>query len=110
MVIPVQVSLPYKLTALATTEFDDLRNVNNTGRHAGFASLVNISHSIVTKNDGLGGGRIAGADDAYSVAIHAGPTLAYLLASNLQLDTATYIGLNKAAPDFVAYVGISQRF
>ncbi len=110
LTVPVQVTLPHNFTALFVTEFDDFKNADNTGRHAGFTNLLNISHPITPK--------LAASVEIWNQvqSTHI-PTqytldlsLAYLLGPNTQLDTATYIGLNKAAPDFVAYVGLSQRF
>ena len=108
--VPVQVSLPYGVTGLVVTEFSDLKNENDTGRHAGFSGIVNLSRSIAPK-------LTASVEYASFVQATHLPTqhtldlsLAYLIAPNTQIDTATYIGLNKAAPDLVAYVGLSQRF
>ena len=110
VVVPLQVSLPAKVTALVVTEFDDLKNDNDTGRHAGFANLINFSRPIAPK--------LTASIEYYSLVqttrIATQHTLdlslAYLVAPNIQIDTAAYLGLNKAAPDLVAYVGISQRF
>jgi hypothetical protein len=108
--VPAQVTLPCNFTALFVTEFDDFKNVDNTGRHVGFTNLLNISHPITPK--------LTGAVEIWNQVQSTNmPTqytldlsLAYMLRPNTQLDTATYIGLNKAAPDFVAYIGLSQRF
>ena len=110
LTIPIQVSLPYNFTALVVTEFDDFKNVSNTGRHAGFTNLLNVSYPITPK-------LTAAVEIWNQVQATTIPTqytldlsLAYMLGPNTQLDTATYIGLNKAAPDFVAYAGLSMRF
>lgn len=108
--IPIQATLPYDFTALFVTEFDDFKNVNNTGRHAGFTNLLNISHPITPKLSAA----VEIWNQVQATNIPAQYTLdlslAYMLGPNTQLDTATYIGLNKASPDLVAYIGISQRF
>ncbi len=108
--VPIQVTLPYNLTALFVTEYDDFKNVDNTGRHAGFTNLLNVSYPVTPK-------LTADVEIWNQVQSAHVPTqttldlaLAYMLGPNTQLDTATYIGLNKASPDFVAYVGLSQRF
>lgn len=38
------------------------------------------------------------------------PSLAYLVAKNLQLDTGVNLGLNRATPRYNPYLGISLRF
>ncbi len=110
VMVPLSVSLPYGVSALVTTEIDDLKNDNNTGRHTAFSNLINFSRSVAPN--------LTASVEYYSLVQTANnPTqhtvdlaLAYLLGPNTQIDTAAYIGLNKAAPDFVAYVGLSQRF
>ena len=110
LTVPIQVTLPYNFTALFVTEFDDFKNVENTGRHAGFTNLLNISHPITPKLTGSVEiwNQVQATDIPTQYTLDL--SLAYMLGPNTQLDTATYIGLNKAAPDFVAYVGLSQRF
>ena len=110
LTIPVQYALPYNFTALVVTEFDDFKNPLDTGRHAGFTNLINLSYPVTPK--------LTAEVEFYSQvqAAHVASiytldlALAYLLFPNTQLDTATYVGLNKAAPDIVGYVGLSQRF
>lgn len=108
--IPIQVTLPYNFTALFVTEYDDYKNVSNTGRHAGFTNLLNVSYPVTSKLTA----EVEIWNQVQSTHIPTQTTLdlalAYMLGPNTQLDTATYIGLNKASPDFVAYVGLSQRF
>jgi hypothetical protein len=110
VLIPVQVSLPYGLTMLTTTEFDDLKNANDSGRHAAFGNLVGLSRLIAPKLTAA----VEVASLLQTTHIRAQYTLdvalAYMLTPGIQLDTGAYIGLNKAAPDLVAYVGLSQRF
>jgi hypothetical protein len=36
--------------------------------------------------------------------------LAWVIAPNLQIDVDSYVGLNKAAPDLQAYLGVAHRF
>ena len=110
VVVPVQVSLPYSVTALVVSEFDLLKNVNDTGRHAAFANLIGFSRPIAPKLTAA----IEYASFVQATNIPSQHTLdlalAYLVAPNTQLDTSVNIGLNKAAPDLVGYVGISLRF
>ena len=110
LTIPVQYPLPYQVVLLVVTEFDDFRNLFNTGRHAGFTNLINLSYPIVGKLSGelefWSQVQAAHVPSQYTLDL----ALQYLLGPNTQLDGATYIGLNKAAPDIVGYVGLSQRF
>ncbi len=111
LTVPVQYSLPFNVTALAVTEFDDFKNANDTGRHAGFTNLINLSRPIFSPKLTAGVElwsqvQTAHTPSQYSLDL----SLAYLLGPNTQIDTASYVGLNKAAPDIVVYVGLSQRF
>ncbi len=110
LTIPVQYSLPYNVTLLAVTEFDDFKNPLDTGRHAGFTNLVNLSYPLTPKLTGevefWSQVQDAHVPSQYTLDL----ALAYLLGPNTQIDGATYVGLNKAAPDIVGYIGLSQRF
>ncbi len=108
--VPIQFSLPLNVTALVVTEFDDFKNLNNTGRHAGYTNLINLSRPITptltAEVEFWSQVQTSHVPAQYTLDL----ALAYALGPNTQIDTATYIGLNKAAPDFVAYIGLSQRF
>ena len=110
LTVPVQYPLPYQVTLLVVTEFDDFRNPLDTGRHAGFTNLINLSRPIVGKLTGelelWSQVQAAHVPSQYTLDL----ALQYLLGPNTQLDGATYIGLNKAAPDIEGYIGLSQRF
>lgn len=108
--IPVQWSLPWGFTALYVTEFDALKNGDTQGYHAGFINLLNLSHAVTS--------RLSASAEIWSQ-VYQGSTpsqatldlsMTYMLTPNTQLDAATYIGMNKFAPDLVGYAGISQRF
>ena len=108
--LPLQVTLPWNVTALAVTELDDFKNLTDTGRHAGYTNLINLSrpvtHRLTAELEFWSQVQSSHIPADYTLDL----ALAYALGPNTQLDTATYVGLDKAAPDFVAYVGLSQRF
>ncbi len=110
LTIPLQVTLPYNVTALFVTEFDDFKNEDNTGRHAGYTNLLNLSYPV-TQSFTVAAevwSQVQSTDvpSQYTLDL----SLAYQLGANTQFDVATYVGLNKAAPNLVAYAGISRRF
>ncbi len=110
LIIPVQYPLPYHWTLLAVTEFDDFKNPLDTGRHAGFTNLINLSRPLTAKLtmevELWSQVQAAHVASQYTLDL----ALQYLLTPNTQLDGAAYVGLNKAAPDVVGYIGLSQRF
>ena len=111
LIIPVGFNLPWGFSAVAMTEFDALKNANDSGKHVNFTNLVNVSHTIF--GDLTGSFELAsavgtdrGTPDVYTADV----ALSYLLTPTLQIDIASYTGLNRAAPDQNVYFGISQRF
>lgn len=108
---PLAISLPLDLTMIVMTQFDAQKNLGDTGTHAHFSQLVNVNRTIVDNVTGyveLYADESArrGAGTFYTVDFG----VAWVIAPNLQLDLGTYVGLNKAAPDLQAYVGIARRF
>ncbi len=108
--VPYTYSLPWNVTALVMTELDVFKNANDAGKHAGFTNLINLSRPLT---DALS----ANIEFWSQVQTAHTPTqftldlaLAYTLGANTQFDAGTYIGLNKAAPDVVGYLGLSRRF
>ncbi len=110
---PFSFALPNNWTGLVMTELDFLEDADLSGVHQNYQNLINVSHAIGTGINLTGYAEFysdvntdAGAQPVYTADF----ALAWLVRSDLQLDLGTNIGLNKEAPDFQAYVGISQRF
>ena len=110
LTIPVQFQLPLNIVALVVTEFDDYRNLNNFGRHAGFTNLVNLNAPLTATV--TAGVEVWSQVQASHIPAQSSLdfSLAWMLGENTQLDAAAYIGMNKATPDLVAYAGVSRRF
>ena len=111
---PFSFALPGDWTGLVMTELDIQENADFSGTHNNYQNLVNVSHAI-----GPASANVTGYMEVYSdVNTDRGQqayytfdvAAAWLVENNLQLDIGTNIGLNKAAPDLQAYIGISQRF
>lgn len=109
--IPMTIALPADFSLGLQTEFDALRNGADNGRHVSFTNLASIGHPITD--------RLAAAleffsqvgSDRFSPPIYTlDLAVTYLLTPATQLDLGTYAGLSKAAPDFVIYAGLAQRF
>jgi hypothetical protein len=115
VIAPISFALPQDFTLLFDPEVDVLRNAENTGRHANFHNLANLSHALpgnVTgyielwgqvNNDPAGTTKQASLDLALSWLVW--PDL-----PNLQFDVGTNIGLTSVTPKIQAYIGVSQRF
>jgi hypothetical protein len=110
VVAPAAVNLPFDVTLLLVTEFDDFKNASNTGRHAGFTNSIALERPITPQLtievELWAQVQSSGVPAQYTFDV----SLAYLLGPNTKFDMAAYAGLNKAAPDIVGYVGLSQRF
>lgn len=110
-ILLVGFNLPFDFTAVVQTEVDLLKNGNNNGKHSNFVNLVNVSHGIY--GDLSGSVELASqvTGDRHSTnAYTADFALSYLLTPTLQLDVASYVGLNRDAPRLTLYSGISRRF
>jgi hypothetical protein len=108
---PFAISAPLDLTVIVMPSFDVLKDANGSGKHGHFSQLINVNRQIV---EGVTGyvefyadeSRRGGPGNFYTLDFG----LAWLIAPDLQIDAGTYIGLNRAAPDLQAYVGIGHRF
>ncbi|WP_158304367.1 transporter [Beijerinckia indica] len=111
--IPMQVSLPGDFSMGFMTELDILVNNNDSRRHAAFTNIINFSHAVpfIDKLTAtLEFFSSVSADKGTPNIFTADFCFGYLVTDTLQLDAATYIGLNKDTPTFQVYAGISQRF
>ncbi len=108
---PLALSAPLDVTVIVMPSFDGIKDVVGTGQHAHFSQLVNLNRAIVEN--------VTGFVELYAdQSTRGGPGtfytldfgLAWLIAPDLQIDAGTYIGLNRAAPDLQAYIGIAHRF
>ncbi len=111
IVAPLSVPLPGDFTLVVQPEIDALKNRSNTGTHAAFSNVINISHPLFDKftlygeiyaavSDGNGGKPIYTTDYA----------IAYAVTPTFQLDGGVNIALSSAAPSTQFYFGVSQRF
>lgn len=89
-----------------------LRNQANNGYRQNYGFIVNVSRPVLVE------GLTAAVEVAVDASSERGamtkisfdPSLQYLVTKNLQLDAGVYLGLNRAAPRYNPYVGISYRF
>lgn len=110
--IPYTISLsdPWSLTI--EPAFGLLKNYSNDGHHGDYSFLVNINRWIFTK-DIIAALELASefsSDHNIANQYTIDPSLQWVVSPGVQLDLGIYIGLNKAAPDFNPYTGISFRF
>ncbi len=113
VIIPISYKLPNDFVLLFDPEFDALKNANNSGRHANFTNLVNISHPVPGIKNLTAFAEVFAsvpAERASPNVYTADFALAYLVNPSLQLDAGTNVGLNRAAPDIQVYTGISVRY
>jgi hypothetical protein len=113
--MPISFALPLDFTLVFDPEIDIQRNAANTGHHANFQNLVNLSHALSSSVTGYIELLGQANDDPGSATKQASLDLAvsWIVWSNLpnlQLDCGTNIGLTSATPRIQACIGVSQRF
>lgn len=110
--VPYTAALPAKFAVTFEPAVGLLRNLNKQGLHADYQILANLNRPI------FGDVVTAAVEIAaeYTTDHNIGPrysldpSLQWLATPNLQLDAGIYIGLNKAAPDYNPYAGVSFRY
>jgi hypothetical protein len=115
IIMPISFALPLDFTLVFDPEIDIQRNAANTGHHANFQNLVNLSHALSSSVTGYIELLGQANDDPGSATKQASLDLAvsWIVWSNLpnlQLDCGTNIGLTSATPRIQACIGVSQRF
>ncbi|MHC4955752.1 MAG: transporter [Planctomycetota bacterium] len=109
IVIPFAMDLPQSWGLGAQVGFDVVRNDADDGHRLDFTQTVVLGRDIV--------GRLAGFVEFLSVVPAEGDWfgtvnigLTYAVNDNVQLDVASFIGVNSAAPDFAVFTGLTWRF
>lgn len=112
--LPAQFNLPSDFTLALQTEVDSLKRANVAGQYANFVNIVNIGHplSFISKDLTASAELFssAGTDRATPPVYTFDLGLAYVVATNVQLDAGANFGLNKFAPNLDVYAGVTARF
>ena len=113
LILPLVLKLPYEFELDLMTEFDALRNADDTGYHVGWTNSLALHRDLIEN-------RLNAYVEFFSSVSRdhgaAGPIgtfdagLLLLVAANVQLDCGVNIGLTKRAPDWNPFVGFSIRF
>jgi len=113
VIAPLTISLPQDFSTTFQTEFDALKDADDSRRHANFANLANIGHPV-PGIEGLAGVleifASVGTDRATPPIYTLDTALTYTIGKNTQLDAGIDFGLNKAAPREQIFAGVSTRF
>ncbi len=110
--LPFSQSLPAGWSLALEPAAGLFRNPANSGYHADVTGTVGVSHSVLSDDLTLAlelFGFIGGARGEPDYATF-DPSLAWMVTPDLQLDLGVYVGLDRAAPDWNPYCGISARF
>jgi hypothetical protein len=115
VIAPVSFVLPQGFTLLFDPEFDILRNANNFRRHANVQFLGNLSHTVIEDVTGYfelwGQADIDPTHSTKQASLDLSLAwLAWKKSPSLQLDAGALIGLTKATPKLVLFLGVSQKF
>jgi len=89
-----------------------LRNSDNTTYRGDYGLIVNLNRPVFIKEltAAVEFAVDASTESTDATKMSFDPSLQYLLSKNLQLDVGAYLGLNKATPRYISYVGVSYRF
>lgn len=110
--VPYTIALPNKFSLTLEPAVGLLRNLNKQGYHADYQLLANLNRPIIgeTVTAALEIAAEYTTDHNIKRRYTIDPSLQWLVTPALQLDVGAYIGLNKNAPDYNPYVGISFRY
>ena len=109
---PYTVAMPAKFSLTLEPAIGLFRNLNKQGYHADYQLLVNLNRPVIgeTVTAALEIAAEYTTDHNIRPRYTIDPSLQWLVTPALQLDAGAYIGLNKGAPDYNPYVGISFRY
>jgi Putative MetA-pathway of phenol degradation len=113
VIAPLALTLPQDFSATLQTEFDALKDADDSRRHANFSNLANISHGVPGIDNLSAVIEIfaaVGTDRATPSIYTFDTALTYTIGKNIQIDAGMDFGLNKAAPREQIFAGISARF
>jgi Putative MetA-pathway of phenol degradation len=113
VIAPLALTLPQDFSATFQTEFDALKDADDSRRHANFANLANISHPVPGIDNLSAVIEIfaaVGTDKATPSVYTFDTALTYTIGKNIQIDAGVDFGLNRAAPKEQIFAGISARF
>ena len=110
--LPVAVELGGGVQAGLTPEVDAAVNASGSGRHLAYGSAAGIGLQLSKQVQlGLDVALFHDEDpDGATTTATAGPSLAWQVGANTQLDIGGTIGLTAASPDATVYFGIARRF
>ena len=110
--IPFNTSLPHGFSLTLEPAVDLLRNANKQGYQGDYQFIINLNHpiyrDIVTASLELALDFPGDHNTGHQHTLD--PMIQWLVTPTLQLDAGAYIGLSKAAPDLISYVGLSVRY
>ncbi len=112
--LPMQINLPLDFALALQTEYDALKDANDSQRCSNLVNIVNLSHaaSFISKDltASIEFFSSVGTDPFTPAVYTLDVGLAYLILPNVQLDAGANFGLTKASPDLNLYTGITARF
>ncbi len=110
--VPYTIALPARFSITLEPAVGLLRNLNKQGYHADYQFLANLNRPIIgeTVTAAIEIAAEFTTDHNIRRRYTIDPSLQWLVTPALQLDVGAYIGLNKNAPDYNPYVGISFRY
>jgi hypothetical protein len=107
--LPLAVELPHGFGLGAQAVVEVLWADAETGYDLGLGASVTVNRALVGELSGFVELAASGpADGVWEVTFDTG--LTYGIGEDVQLDLGAFVGLNRAAPDLVVFLGITWRF
>ena len=112
--LPMQINLPWDFALALQTEYDALKDANDSQRYSNLVNIANLSHAVTFISKDLTASIeffSSVGTDPFTPAVYTFDLgLAYLIGPNVQLDAGANFGLTKASPDLNLYSGVTARF
>ena len=111
IIFPFAIALPGGWDLGVMTEYDYVRNGDNSGYHSEFINSITVSHDIAGKLGGYAEFFSAISTDRHKSWIgYVDFGLTYGLTKNIQLDAGVNIGITDSAKSWNPFIGFSARF
>jgi len=110
LIVPVAASLPAGFALGAMMEFDIDRNSSNSGYGLDLLHTITVSHALTQDLSAfIEYAGIAPINTGHTYLAYFDAGLTYMLAANVELDTAVNVGLSGRANDLTVVAGLSFR-
>ena len=109
--VPYTYALDDIWSVTAETDVALLKNNADTGHHGDYSFIVNVNRPVISRDVTVSleaFADYAARDNTPRYTLD--PAVQWIVFWDFQLDLGVYFGLNRVAPDYNPYVGVSYRY